>query len=135
MYPRALGSYFLLHRLDGKLVGCSVLTIANKYLESGYFMYDTDYKFLNLGVMSVVREIEYMRMVQKRFNARLDSYMLGDIVVTCPKVNYKLNYQPGYVQCPRTKKEIPYAQVKDIINVYSQLPIAEKQMMPHIQLD
>lgn len=97
IYPRALGAYFLLHRLDGKLVGCSVLTIANKYLESGYFMYDTDYKFLNLGVMSVVREIEYMRMVQKHFNPRLDSYMLGDIVVTCPKVNYKLNYQPGYV--------------------------------------
>lgn len=92
LYPKARGSYFLLHRLDGKLVGCSVLAIANKYLASEYFMYDTDYKFLNLGVMSVVREIEYMKMIQKKFNASLDSYMLGDIVVSCPKVNYKLNY-------------------------------------------
>ena len=69
-----------------------MLTITNKYLESGYFIYDTDYKFLNLGVMSVVREIEYMRMIRKQFNQNLDSYMLGDIVISCPKVNYKLNY-------------------------------------------
>jgi len=41
--------------------------------------------------------------------------MLGDIVVTCPKVNYKLNYEPGFVQCPRTKAELPYSSVKDMI--------------------
>lgn len=68
-----------------------------KYFESAYFIYDTDMKFLNLGVMSVVREIEYMRHIMKHHNPNMTSYMLGDIVVTCPKVNYKLNYQPGYV--------------------------------------
>ena len=49
-------------------------------------------KFLNLGVMSVIREMEYMRYIIKNHNPGLKSYMLGDIVVTCPKVNYKLNY-------------------------------------------
>ena len=92
IYPKSLGSYFLLHRLDGKLVGMSYINIANKYLESGYFAYDTDFKFLNLGVMSVVREIEYMNYIRKHHNPNLQFYMLGDIVVTCPKVNYKLNY-------------------------------------------
>ena len=49
----------------------SFIIITNSYLESAYFIYDTDYKFLNLGVMSVIREIEYMRMVQKNFNPNL----------------------------------------------------------------
>lgn len=89
-------------------------------------------KFLNLGVMSVVREIEYMRHIMKHHNPNMTSYMLGDIVVTCPKVNYKLNYQPGYVQCPRTKKEIAYSEVKDTLQVLANLPIYEKQIMPHI---
>lgn len=59
-------------------------------------------------------------------------YMLGDIVPTCPKVNYKMNYQPGFVQCPRTKKEMPYSEVKDTINVLASLPIQDKRAMPHI---
>ena len=42
--------------------------------------------------MSVIREIEYMRMINKNHNPELQLYMLGDIVLTCPKVNYKLNY-------------------------------------------
>ena len=82
----------MLHRIDGKLVGASFIAIGRRYLESGYFIYDTDLKFLNLGVMSVIREIEYMRFINKGFNPDLQYYMLGDIVSTCPKVNYKLNY-------------------------------------------
>lgn len=132
VYPKALGSHFLLHRIDGKLVGVSYITIGHKYLESGYFMYDTDYKFLNLGVMSVVREIEYMRLVHKRYNPLMEFYMLSDLSVNCPKVNYKLNYQPGFVQCPRTKREMPFEAVKATINVIAGLPIEDKQMMPHI---
>ena len=92
VYPRALGSYFLLHRIDGKLVGVSSITIARRYMESSYFIYDTDYKHLNLGVVSVVREIEYIRLIQRKYNPQLQFYMLGDIVPTCPKVSYKMNY-------------------------------------------
>ena len=69
-----------------------MVCIGNRYFESSYFIYDTDLKFLNLGVMSVIREIEYMRMINKNHNPELQLYMLGDIVLTCPKVNYKLNY-------------------------------------------
>ena len=132
VYPKVLGSYFLLHRIDGKLVGVSVIIISKNYLESAYFIYDPAFKFLNLGVMSVIREIEYMRLIRKHHNPNLKFYMLGDIVTTCPKVNYKLNYQPGFVFCPRTKKEMPYETVIDTMNVLAGLPIVDKQMMPHI---
>ena len=57
----------------------------------------------------------------------MQDYMLGDIVMNCPKVNYKANYQPGFVQCPRTKKEMPFDQVKDTINVLSGLPFEQKR--------
>ena len=111
--PRVLGKYFLLHRIDGKLVACSMLLIGKRYLGSKYFIYDTDYKFLNLGVMSVIRELEYMKLLIKLQgqSSKLEKYMLGDVSLSCPKLSYKLNYQPGYIQCPRTKRELPFAQV------------------------
>mgnify|MGYP000912354872 CR=1 FL=1 len=134
MYPRALGSYFLLHRLDGKLVGCSVLTIANKYLESGYFMYDTDYKFLNLGVMGAIRELEYLRLIREQFNPEIAYYQLGTTVPHCPKVNYKMNYKPGTVLCPRTKVSLPWSEVKQKVAIVQSLSIRQKLEPPHVQL-
>ena len=62
-------------------------------------------------------------------------YQLGEMVHTCPKVNYKLNYKPGFIICPRTKKVIPYEKVEDKIKLISSLPIAEKKQLPYIQLD
>jgi len=45
-------------------------------------------------------------------------YVLGDMVPNCPKVNYKLQYQPGYVLCPRTKKPVLYSKVANKIKVW-----------------
>ena len=97
-----------------------MLLIGKRYLASKYFFYDTDYRFLSLGVMSVVRELEYMLKIrQGGLNPHLERYMLGDATLACPKVSYKFNYQPGYIQCPRTKRELPYSLVKDSIAVFS----------------
>jgi arginine-tRNA-protein transferase len=52
------------HRLDGKLVAMGVLDLLQNYVNSAYFIYDPDYKFLNLGVMGALRELEYMRLVR-----------------------------------------------------------------------
>ena len=116
----------MLHKLDGKLIAFSVLVIGQRYLKSGYFMYDPEYKFLNLGVMSVIREIEYMRMDQKKFNQDLQYLNLSDMVITCPKTNYKLNYQPGLIKCPKTHRLLPYDSIKDKIRDLAAIPIAEK---------
>lgn len=80
------------HRFNGKLVAVGNLDFLNTFVNSGYFLYDPDYKFLNLGVIGALREIEFMRRVREQSNSpyKYKWYLLGDFVPTCPKVNYKV---------------------------------------------
>jgi len=48
-------------------------------------------------------------------------------VLNCPKVNYKLNYKPGKLICPRTKVEVMYDDVKDKVEAYTKMPIKYKR--------
>ena len=68
-----------------------------------------------------------MRMIQKKFNPSMKQYHLGELVLNAHKVNYKLNYRPGLLLCPRTKQMIPFEKVKDKVIYYSKLPIEEKK--------
>lgn len=63
--------------------------------------------------MGALRELEYLRLIRSLNPEKYEWYQLGDMVPTCDKVNYKLNYQPGYILCPRTKVTIPYQAVKE----------------------
>ena len=54
------------------------------------------------------------------------------MVPCCPKVNYKLNYQPGIVICPRTKVDLWWSEIKETTKVYEQLPIEEKKQLPYL---
>ena len=85
-----------------------VVDITKKVLNSQYFIYDPEFSFLRLGVVGAIHELEFMRMVQKNYNQYLNEYQLGELVLNCPKVNYKLTYQPGMLICPRTKQIVPF---------------------------
>ena len=52
------------HRLDGKLVAVGSLDILYNVVNSGYFIYDPEFKFLSLGVVGAIREIEFMRKMR-----------------------------------------------------------------------
>ena len=132
VYPEALGTYHMYHRIDGKLVAFTVIDICTRFMNSAYCVYDPDYKFLSLGVVSAIREIEFMRLIKRKFNPDLTFYQLGDMVVTCPKVNYKMNYSPGIVICPRTKKDMYWDQVKEKAMHYAGLTSAEKAELPSL---
>lgn len=64
IFPAKQGTYHMYHRLDGKLVAVGALDLLHNYVVSCYYIYDPDYKFLNLGVVGVLREIEYMNLVR-----------------------------------------------------------------------
>ena len=49
------------------------------------------------------------------------------MVLDCPKVNYKLNYKPGVIVCPRTHVIVKYDDVKDKIHHYAKLPYEFKK--------
>jgi len=74
VYPAEKGSYFMYHRIDGRLVGVGVLDVLKTHLDSGYFIYDPEFSFLNLGVVSAIREIEFMRMAKRQFNQDMQYY-------------------------------------------------------------
>jgi arginyl-tRNA--protein-N-Asp/Glu arginylyltransferase len=87
---------------------------------------------LCLGVVGAIHEIEYMKMVQKKYNPNIRMYQLGELVLNCPKVNYKLNYRPGYLICPRTKQTVKFDDIKPKIIEYSKMPIKyKKEVLKH----
>jgi len=132
VYPGE-GSYHFYHRLDGKLVAMGVIDLTKTILNSQYFIYDPDYAFLCMGVVGAIHEIEFMRMIQEKYNPKLKYYQLGELVYNCPKVNYKLNYKPGLLICPRTKQIVNYEDAKSKIIKYSKMPMKyKKEELKHI---
>jgi arginyl-tRNA---protein transferase len=113
------------HRLDGKLVAVGNLDLLQNVLNSGYFIYDPDFKFLNLGVVGALKELEYIRRVRQSQN-KYRWYVLGDLVNRCSKVNYKLQYQPGYILCPRTKLAVPFMIAAPSIKLIEASSVEEK---------
>ena len=62
------------HKIDGKTIGVGVLDILDTIVVSQYFVWDPDYAFLNLGKVSVIRELEFMRMLKKTHFPNLKFY-------------------------------------------------------------
>ena len=134
IYP-GLGSFHFYHRIDGKLVAMGVVDITKTVLNSQYFIYDPDYSFLCMGVVGAIHEIEFMKMVQRLHSPNFNMYQLGELVLDCPKVNYKLNYKPGLLICPRTKEIVKFDDVKDKVRAYTKMPIKYKrEKLLHCQL-
>ena len=52
------------HRIDGKLVAVNVIDILKNVYVSAYCFYDTSYNFISLGVVTAIRELEFMRMIR-----------------------------------------------------------------------
>ena len=74
-------------------------------------------------------------MIRNKYNPNLRYYQLGELVLNCSKVNYKLNYKPGLLICPRTKENVKFDDVKDRLIHYSKLPIAfKRQNLQHCEL-
>ena len=116
LYPEFYGTYNLIHRIDNKIVAVSVIDILPHMLISDYCYYDPDLSFLDLGVFTVIREIEYM----KSFNSLIDNnfiyYTLGEMSETVKKLKYKGNYRPTEIMDYYTGKYVYLTEeIKKII--------------------
>jgi len=118
------GSFHMKYYLDGILVACSVMDFLPKGINSVYFMWDTDYKDLCLGIYSALKDIEMIKSMPS-----LQYYYLGWYVHTCPKMNYKSSFKPCELLCPVTHKFVPLdSRVRLLLdlNGYSQLDFENK---------
>ena len=80
------------HRIDGELVAIGVIDFTSSYFKSCYFIYKKKYSYLNIGVVGAIIELEYCKKLKDSWQQSLSYYHLGELVIDCSKVNYKLNY-------------------------------------------
>lgn len=74
--------------VEGKLVAVGFLDHASKSLSSVYFIYDTDYSHLSLGVYGAIKEIELAKKMDLAY------YYLGYWISTNDSMKYKNQYYP-----------------------------------------
>jgi len=115
LFPKKYGTYNFIHKIDGKIIAIGVWDILPTSLSSVYLFYDPDYSFLNLGVFTAVREIEYMKNFQNLVDKKFKFYVLGFYIDNCQKMKYKGNYHPLEILCPISNKFVFLDNVKNVI--------------------
>lgn len=93
------GSFHQQYWLDGRIIAVGVIDILPSCVSSVYLYYDPDYDFLSLGTYSALREIAFVRELNK-MAADLKYYYMGFYIHSCPKMRYKAQYYPSYLLCP-----------------------------------
>ena len=96
-----LGTFHQQYYLDGKLIAVSVIDILPHYFVSIYLYYDPDIRFIQPGNYTILRELDYVRKLQKK-QPSLCYYDLGYYNIWSPKVSYKGNFKPAQLLCPFT---------------------------------
>jgi arginine-tRNA-protein transferase len=102
IHPKAYGTYDLIHRIDGKIVAVGILDILPTSVSSVYLYYDPEYGFLNLGILTAIREIEFVKNLNMELDNGIKYYVMGFYCYTCQKMKYKGSYHPSEILCPLT---------------------------------
>ena len=84
------------YRLNGKLVGCSIIDAGHKSLSSNYFYYDISEEIMKRGIGTFSILAEILIAQGKLFGGALKSpyYYLGYWISNCRKMSYKANFMP-----------------------------------------
>ncbi|KAI9486987.1 MAG: arginine-tRNA-protein transferase [Benjaminiella poitrasii] len=106
------GSFHQKYTLNGKLFALAVIDILPKCVSSVYFIYDPDYSFLGLGKYSVFKEISLVQKYNESIST-LRYYYMGFYIHTCPKMNYKGQYQPSDLLDPLDYSWHPIEEFKE----------------------
>ncbi|ESO93243.1 hypothetical protein LOTGIDRAFT_119331 [Lottia gigantea] len=104
--PMGYGSFHQHYILDGKLIAVGVIDILTSSVSSVYLYYDPEYHFLSLGTYTALREIAFVRELNK-YNNNLKYYYMGFYIHSCPKMRYKGQYYPSLLVCPETFQWVP----------------------------
>ena len=96
-----LGTFHQQYYLDSKLVAVSIIDILPHYFVSIYLYYDPDIRFIQPGIYTILRELDFVRQLQKK-QPSLCYYDLGYYNISNPKVSYKGNFKPAQLLCPFT---------------------------------
>ena len=94
LYPEFYGTYNFIHRIDGKIVAVTAVDLLPHMLISDYCYYDPDFSFLDLGIVTAIREIEYIKSFNKLIDDKFIYYSMAEMCQKCPKMRYKSSFRP-----------------------------------------
>jgi arginine-tRNA-protein transferase len=80
--------YEVLYFDEEKLIGVDLIDILDDGISSIYFYYDPSYANLSLGKLSLYKQIEFAKNLNKPW------IYLGYYVKECPSLSYKASYKP-----------------------------------------
>ncbi len=78
----------VLYYIDDKLVGVDLIDITHDGISAIYFFYDPDYERYSLGIFSLLKQIEFAKLLNKKW------VYLGYWVDGCRSFEYKTNFKP-----------------------------------------
>ncbi|KAL3881818.1 hypothetical protein ACJMK2_028210 [Sinanodonta woodiana] len=113
--PMGYGSFHQQFILDGKIICVGVIDILPNCVSSKYLYYDPEYDFLSLGTYSALREIAFVRELNKH-SKDLQYYYMGFYIYTCPKMRYKGQYFPSFLLCPEVYSWHPVQECNKILD-------------------
>ena len=131
IYPKKYGAYNFIHRIDGKIVAVGIWDILPTCLSSVYLYYDTDYQFLDLGVFTAIREIEYVKSFHDLIDKNFKYYMMGFYCETVQKLRYKGFYQPTELLDRYTMNYIYLKDVQNLIKDGKNHKLCDKPINPN----
>lgn len=113
--PKGYGSFHIRYCLAGRLFAVGVVDVLPQSLSSVYLFFDPAYSALSPGVLSAVKEIEWVQQVSISV-PHLQYYVMGYYIHTCPKMAYKARFKPSEIMCDETKHWVPADRATAILS-------------------
>ena len=115
IFPKKYGTYNFIHKIDNKIIAVGVWDILPTSLSSVYLYYDPDYSFLDLGTLSAIKEIEYIKKFHDLIDNKFKYYVMGFYIDNCVKMRYKGEFHPTEILDPFSLNFVYLDNVRDII--------------------
>ena len=120
------GSYHQQYYLDGRLIMVGVVDILRNCISSKYLYYDTEYEFLNMGVVSALNEIKLVRQLHQ-WHPSCRYYCMGYYNNTCQKMSYKGQYTPSSLLCTATNTYVPIEKCLPKLDIIKYTKLADDE--------
>ena len=115
IFPKKYGTYNFFHKIDGKIIAIGVWDILPTSLSSVYLYYDPEYSFLDMGTLTAIKEIEYVKSFHDLIDSKFKYYVMGFYIDNCVKMKYKGHFHPTEILDPFTLNFVNLDDVRNII--------------------
>jgi len=109
------GTYHMLYRHNDKLIAVGVVDVLPRCLSSVYLFYDPEYRYLTLGKVTALKEIEWSQRAAL-YRPQLCYYYLGFYIHSCQKMKYKAEYRPSELLCPQSYSWVDLNKCVPLLN-------------------